>query len=284
MKSNTHLQNAKNKKDDEFYTRFEDIEKELDSYDWSDKIVGCPADSEESEFVRFFKTRAKKVIYWQEIFDEEKYKEVDVIVTNPPFSEYSKYLKVLKELNKPFYLVAPKIICRRPLIEIPDIRFGKNLINNFKNNKTAPCCWITNFPEDRPLWEPTIEKTVYEANTNGLNVVNSVRDIGKDFREIPNLCIPQTVIENRNLNIELDKILVAHGGIVSLYGRDKENKIIEPYSIKNYFMRVLLNYDPSKIKFLTKKCDEGKIDFIEKIKKECNGDEIDFFEKWQKNV
>ena len=249
---NTHLLNAKDKKDNEFYTRFDDIEKELGSYDWSNKIIGCPADTEESEFVRFFKNRAKKVIYWQEIFDVKKYKEVDVIATNPPFSEYSKYLKLLKTLNKPFYLVAPKTIFRKSLIQIQNIRFGKNIINNFKNNKTAPCCWITNLPEDRPLWQPVIEKTVYEANTNGLNVVNSVRDIGKDFRLIPNLCIPQTVLQNRNLNVELDKILVAHGGIVSLYGRDNENKIIEPYSVKNYFTRVLLNYTPSKIKFLTK--------------------------------
>ena len=246
----THLQNAKNKKDDEFYTIFEDIEKELGSYDWSNKIISCPADTEESEFIKFFKTRAKKVIYWQEIYDEEKYKDADVIITNPPFSEYGKYLKVLKELNKPFYLVAPKTIFTKSLIQIPDIRFGKNIINNFKNNKTAPCCWITNFPEDRPLWEPTIEKTVYEANTNGLNVVNRARDIGKDFREIPNLCIPQTVLQNRNLNVELDKMLVAHGGIVSLYQRNKENKIIEPYSVKNYFTRVLLNYEPSKISFI----------------------------------
>ena len=249
MKKSTRLQNAKDRKDDEFYTRFEDIEKELDTYNWSNKIVGCPADSEESEFIRFFKARAKKVIYWQEIYDEEKYKEVDVIVTNPPFSEYSKYLKVLKELNKPFYLVAPKIIIRKPLIEIPDIRFGRNLISYFKNNKTAPCCWITNFPEDRQILQPTIEKTVYEENTNGLNVVNRAKDIGKDFREIPNLCIPQTVVENKNLNIELDEVVIDHGRVVYLYERGKENKLIEPYSIRNYFIRVLLNYEPSKIKF-----------------------------------
>lgn len=253
MKKNIYLQNARKAKDDEFYTIFDDIEKELGSYDWSNKIVGCPADSEESEFVRFFKTRAKAVIYWQEIFDEEKYREVDVIVTNPPFSEYTKYLKVLKELNKPFYLVAPKIIIRKPFIEIPNIRFGKNIISHFKNNKTAPCCWITNFPEDRPIWEPTIEKTVYETNTNGLNVVKCVRDIGKDFIEIPNLCIPQTVIENKNLNISLDKAVITNGRVVYLYERGKANKFIELYSIRNYFTKVLLNYDPSKIKFLTEK-------------------------------
>ena len=246
----THLQLAKDRKDDEFYTRFDDIEKELGSYDWSNKIVDCPADTEESEFIRFFKTRAKKVIYWQEIYDEEKYREVDVIVTNPPFSEYTKYLTVLKELNKPFYLVAPKIIVRKSFIQIPDVRFGKNLINYFKNNRTAPCCWINNFPEDRPLWEPVIEKTVYEENTNGLNVVKGVRNIGKDFREIPNLCIPQTVIENKNLNINLDKIVVSKGRVIYLYERDKGNKFIEPYSVKNYFTRVLLNYDPSKISFI----------------------------------
>lgn len=246
----THLQLAKDKKDDEFYTRFDDIEKELGSYDWSNKIIGCPADTEESEFIRFFRTRAKKVIYWQEIYDEEKYREVDVIVTNPPFSEYTKYLTVLKELNKPFYLIAPKIIVRKPLIEIPNIRFWRNLINHFKNNKTAPCCWINNFPEDRPLWEPTIERTAYEANTNGLNVVNRARDIGKDFREIPNLCIPQTVIENKNLNIDLDEVVIDHGNIVYLYERGKEYKIIKRFSVRNYFTRVLLNYDPSNISFI----------------------------------
>lgn len=254
---NKCLCNAKSKKDNEFYTRFEDIEKELGNYDWSDKVVGCPADSEESEFVNFFKSRAKKVIYWQEIFDEEKYKEVDVIVSNPPFSGFSKYLKTLKSINKPFYLVAPISILRKLLIEIPNIRFGKNTIQHFKNNKNAPCCWITNFLEDRPLWEPTAQKTVYEANTNGLNVVNSVRDIGKDFREIPNLCIPPTVSQNRNLNIDLCRIVVPTNkdGVVYLFERGKENKIIEPYSIKNYFARILLNYDESKIKFLTKKQD-----------------------------
>ena len=40
MKENAHLLKAKDRKDDEFYTRFEDIEKELDSYDWSNKIIG----------------------------------------------------------------------------------------------------------------------------------------------------------------------------------------------------------------------------------------------------
>ena len=94
------------------------------------------------------------------------------------------------------------------------------------------------------------EHLVYKENTNGLNVVKGVRDIGKDFREIPNLCISQTVIENRNLNINLDKVVATNGRVVYLYERGKENKIIEQYSIKNYFTKVLINYDPSKISFI----------------------------------
>ena len=35
----THLQDAKDRKDGEFYTRYNDIEKELGSYDWSNKII-----------------------------------------------------------------------------------------------------------------------------------------------------------------------------------------------------------------------------------------------------
>ena len=49
---------------------------------------------------------------------------------------------------------------------------------------------------------------------------------------------------------ELDKVVATNGRLVYLYERNKENKIIEPYSVKNYFTKVLLNYDPSKIKFL----------------------------------
>ena len=45
MKRNVHLQNAKDRKDDEFYTRFEDIEQELDCVakplSDSQAYVGC---------------------------------------------------------------------------------------------------------------------------------------------------------------------------------------------------------------------------------------------------
>ena len=42
MSKNANLSNAKKAKNDEFYTRFEDIEKELNSYDpkvFKDKVI-----------------------------------------------------------------------------------------------------------------------------------------------------------------------------------------------------------------------------------------------------
>ena len=62
-------------------------------------------------------------------------------------------------------------------------------------------------------------------------------------------------MKNRNLNIVLDKVVTPRdkGEVLYFYERDKQNKLIEPYSVKTYFLRVLLNYEPSKIKFFTKK-------------------------------
>lgn len=55
--TNTYLQSAKNTKNDEFYTPFEEIERELVNYkdQFSDKVVLCNCDNPfESDFCRFF--------------------------------------------------------------------------------------------------------------------------------------------------------------------------------------------------------------------------------------
>ena len=49
-----YVKKAKTKKNDEFYTRLKDIQKELDDYDFSNEIVALPADTKESEFFNYF--------------------------------------------------------------------------------------------------------------------------------------------------------------------------------------------------------------------------------------
>ena len=94
-----YIKKAKNKKNDEFYTRLKDIQKELDDYDFSNEIVALPADTKESEFFNYFTNynKAKEIILFQDLLDEIKYERATVIITNPPFSLYSDYFQLLKK-------------------------------------------------------------------------------------------------------------------------------------------------------------------------------------------
>lgn len=252
-----HLLKAAKRKDNEFYTRLEDIQKELDRYDFSNLVVGLPADTEQSAFVDYFTNynKAKKVKYWQDLLNEEMYNGVDVIITNPPFSLYTEYLYLLAKLNKPYYLVAPIVIHRKPFCLLPYVRSGWNRINHFSNtDKSVACMWITNFPEDRPVFIPGIEKTIYTHNRNGLNVVDKCKDIGKDFKTIPNLCLPITsFLNNYGLYGCFDQtsflINRPKGQISELVIKIGNVRNVQTYKImpcdKSYFAKIILNYDPS---------------------------------------
>lgn len=54
---NANLHRAKREKNDEFYTRYEDIDKELSHYKahFKDKTVYCNCDDETSNFYKWFK-------------------------------------------------------------------------------------------------------------------------------------------------------------------------------------------------------------------------------------
>lgn len=263
-----HLLKAAKRKDNEFYTRLEDIQKELDRYDFSNLVVGLPADTEQSAFVDYFTNynKAKKVKYWQDLLNEEMYNGVDVIITNPPFSLYTEYLYLLAKLNKPYYLVAPIVIHRKPFCLLPYVRSGWNRINHFSNtDKSVACMWITNFPEDRPVFIPGIEKTIYTHNRNGLNVVDKCKDIGKDFKTIPNLCLPTTsFLNNYDLYGCFDQtsflINRPKGQTSELVIKIENVRDVQTYKImpcdKAYFAKIILNYDPS----LLVAYDRGKIE------------------------
>ena len=142
---NKNLATAKNNKNDEWYTRLVDIEKELKFYSkhLKDKIVYCNCDSEKSEFWNYFKSnfetlQLKKLIathyntngqsYKLEInketntvqkttlsgdgnFNSEEcvtiLKKSDVVITNPPFSLMREFVALLLQHNKDFLIVAP---------------------------------------------------------------------------------------------------------------------------------------------------------------------------------
>lgn len=136
MAKNKNLHEAKKNKKDNFFTMYEDVKKEVESYDpkeFEDKVVYCNADDYRwSNFVKYFKDnfnrlKLKKLIATnfdigdgaykytydgkEEIieqlkgngsFDSEECleildKETDMVITNPPFSLWRHYFKVCME-------------------------------------------------------------------------------------------------------------------------------------------------------------------------------------------
>ena len=141
-KRNVALHRAKREKNDEFYTQKKDIENELIHYHkhLKDKIVYCNCDDyRKSKFVEYFmenfeKIGLKKLIstgfskdgqgtyseYDGTVFKTgflngngdalgeectDILKQVDVVVTNPPFSLFRKYVSHLMKYGKKFLII-----------------------------------------------------------------------------------------------------------------------------------------------------------------------------------
>ena len=158
---NRNLQVAKDDENDEFYTLYSDIERELVNY--KDQLVGktvyCNCDNPEfSEFWKYFcnefsSLRLQKVIgsylqgsvvtrydgydyTYQYItngsFDSpeciEILKEADIIVTNPPFSKFRDYVGLLIQYSKDFLILGNQnaITYKEiyPLIQRQQVRLG----------------------------------------------------------------------------------------------------------------------------------------------------------------
>lgn len=72
------------------------------------KIIWCPFDTEESEFVKQI-SKTNKVIFshidlGQDFFTYEP-EEWDIIISNPPFTNKRKYFERALSFNKPFALI-----------------------------------------------------------------------------------------------------------------------------------------------------------------------------------
>ena len=173
--SNQNLLTAKNKKNDEFYTRLEDIQKELNNYKeyFKDKIIYCNCDDiYTSNFYKYFKDNfnklgIKKIIATNLSLDNTAYKtefdnnskesrtelrgngdfrseecikllqESDIIITNPPFSLFREYIAQLIKYNKDFLIIGNM-----------NAATYKEIFPLFKNNQvwfgyTSPKIFIT---------------------------------------------------------------------------------------------------------------------------------------------
>ena len=140
MRNNGNLNKAKSAKNDEFYTRLQDIENELRHYTehFKGKVVYCNCDdANRSNFFKYFSTNFQKlglkklitsglkdngtgVVAIQKGDDIDIYdgngdfrseecieflKEADIVVTNPPFSLFREYVAQLMQYGKKFLII-----------------------------------------------------------------------------------------------------------------------------------------------------------------------------------
>lgn len=260
-KSDT-LRQAKENKKDEFYTRLEDIEKEISEHmdyvrQFQGKTVLCNCDDPEwSNFFTFFKNHfnqlgIKKLItthynkdgspsYKIEWSGErlngdtinmittplkgdgdfrspeciELLKEVDIVVTNPPFSLFREYVAQLIKYGKKFIIIGNNnAIAYKEIFPLlkegkivlgynsnktcafrvgEDYRYDKELTKEINDGyhygKVPAISWFTNFELDKSH-EPLILNKNYKGNENNypqyanFNAieVNKISQIPKDY-------------------------------------------------------------------------------------------------------
>ena len=286
--ANANLHKAKKAKNDEFYTQLEDISKEVSYYKnhFEGKTVLCNCDDPEwSNFWKFFHDvfndwNLKKLISthynmdgsssYALFFDGnevtkkelvgngdfaseeciEFLKEADIVVTNPPFSLFRKYVALLMEYEKEFLIIGNKnaITYKEifPLIKENKMWLGYNSPTDFKQpdgsvkkQMSGLTRWFSNLDipkrhkplipelqysyEKHPEWYPKYDN--YDAIE-----VNKIVKIPYDYNGV--MGVPITFLDK--FNSDEFEILECHEPAISL------TKLKQDESFKEYKSRQIL--------------------------------------------
>jgi hypothetical protein len=118
-----HLRNAKENRDDEFYTPRDYTDKVVNTFfnELKGKKVLCPCDSKHSNFVKSLQALNIEVYYSDcdfadydnaSLFGDKKRIEllrgIDIILTNPPFSKYREFYRIFRA--KKIFAIAPLML------------------------------------------------------------------------------------------------------------------------------------------------------------------------------
>jgi hypothetical protein len=190
--ANLHLHTAKRTRNDEYRTLYRDICREMPHYRkaLSGKRVYCNCDGRDSNFRNYlllnFKSLNLKRLYCTGIdgeymeydgircksgkvdgdfkseFCRELAGKVDVIITNPPFSEFKEFVPLLD--GKDFLIIGPKTAISYkvlfPLIQSGACKLGHTIPNVFYDDNGSKaalpglCRWFTSLPVIGKLPKP----------------------------------------------------------------------------------------------------------------------------------
>ena len=223
MGLNDNLNKARVIKNDEFYTQLPDIENELKHYKehFKDKIVYCNCDTEDSNFIKYFRDNFKELELKELLYTGlpidfrseesiELLKEADIIVTNPPFSLFREYIAQLMKYKKKFLVIGNMnfIICKDVFKHIMDkeLWLGVSKVKEFLTSekeikKFGNIMWFTNLKHNKQNEELILTKTYNEkdypkyANYNAIEV-SKVANIPVNYEGV--MGVPITFLDKYN--------------------------------------------------------------------------------------
>lgn len=176
---------------DEYYTRYEQVKDIFENYipneEIKDKIIYCPCDSDESNFVIYLKEHKADLQYKELIYTWDDYnthldlfEKCDIIITNPPFSKLIKeFIPILNKVNKKFFILGS-------LSALPGYH------TNFKidvHYQFPPIRYSFICPENRPspifayIYNIDNIKLMYNVKTISKTPKNSIKAYDEDGNE-----------------------------------------------------------------------------------------------------
>ena len=285
----TNLEKAKKVKNNEFYTHLSDIEAECSKYKkfFKGKRIFCNCnDGENSNFWSYFSANydafdlaglvgfgynAQGCGYRLEMNSDlsitrtelqgtggfetdeslEELEQCDIVVTNPPFSEFRDFVALLNQYNKKFLIIGSENAFSYfeifSLIKAEKIWVGYNKVKMFDQpdgtiKKFGNICWFTNLPTKK-MEEPITLTATYYNDTNRRETypeydnydainVDKVVNIPKDYEGV--IGVPITYLE---------KHCPAQFEIVGLMASTTQNEINHGYPYINgdkKYARVLI--------------------------------------------
>ena len=143
--------------DDEFYTMYKDVVRELHKYDLRGRRIICPCDNKESNIYRYLKDCYYNVKCDDKEWRNIDYSQYDMVITNPPFSNGSglQFLRYLIQQRIDFIIIVSDVVrysIRKGItkVDIP-LYYGKDAQKFYRPDgtiKAVHCGWISNIPDD----------------------------------------------------------------------------------------------------------------------------------------
>lgn len=210
-----NLNIAKVNIDDEWYTRYEDIEKYLSNFheELKGKNIYCPCDGENSNFLKYLRDNEKEIGYksltgssndFREEENIKHWENADVIITNPPFSLKADFYNLVKKNNCELIVLLPDTLITNSAYK--EDLINKKLIMDYTNKsfirpdgtiKKASASWFNTF---KKVWKKEIKFKAgeHEVTDDGLRYYNRCDNI--DFEHKSKMFVPVTFIKNSNIS------------------------------------------------------------------------------------